>query len=174
MADPSEQRTRPAVFLDRDGVLNRDHGYVGDAARFDWLPGAMEGVRTANQRGALVFIVTNQSGVARGYYSEAAVFALHRHIDAELGTIGAWIDDLRFCPHLPDAPVEAYRLACPCRKPRPGMILDLMRVWPVDRARSVLIGDKASDMEAARGAGIRGILYGGEPLSKIVAQALDG
>ena len=173
MVARSEPSTRPAVFLDRDGVLNKDLGYVGDRARFEWLPGAMDGIRAANQRGALVFIVTNQSGVARGFYDEAAVLALHREIDAELGAVGAHVDDMRFCPHLPDAPVEAYRLACACRKPEPGMILDLMRTWPVDPARSVLIGDKASDMEAARRAGIRGILYGGEPLSDLVAAALE-
>ena len=173
MSDPPEPPKRPAVFLDRDGVLNRDHGYVGDRARFEWLPGAMDGVRAANQRGALVFIVTNQSGVGRGLYDEAAVLALHREIDRDLGAIGAHIDDMRFCPHLPNAPVEAYRLACACRKPEPGMILDLLRAWPVDPGRSVLIGDKASDMEAARRAGIRGILYGGGLLSDIVAEALD-
>ena len=174
MPDPSAPTTlRPAVFLDRDGVLNRDHGYVGTRDRFEWLAGAVDGIRAANQRDALVFVVTNQSGVARGFYDEAAVLRLHDEIERELAAVGAHIDAIRYCPHLPDAPVEAYRLACPCRKPEPGMILDLIATWPVDAARSVMIGDKASDLEAARRAGIRGILYHGEPLAELIAHALE-
>ena len=170
---PDAPDHRPAVFFDRDGVLNRDHGYVGDRARFDWIPGAIEGVLTANRRGALAFVVTNQSGVARGFYDEAAVLRLHEGMAADLRAAGAHLDAIRYCPHLPDAPVEAYRLDCPCRKPRPGMILDLMRHWPVDPARSVLIGDKSSDIEAAERAGIRGVLYRGGALADLVAEALE-
>ncbi len=166
---------RPAVFFDRDGVINVDHGYVGDPSRFALLPGAVAGVRAANAAGALAFLVTNQSGVARGYYTEADVASLHGHMAAAMAREGAHFDDIRHCPHLPDAAVAAYRRDCGCRKPKPGMILDLMAHWPVDRDRSVLIGDRASDMEAARAAGIRGILYAGGPLADLVAAALrDG
>jgi D-glycero-D-manno-heptose 1,7-bisphosphate phosphatase len=167
-------RLRPAVFFDRDGVINADHGYVGEIARFALLPGAAAGVKAANDRGALAFLVTNQSGVARGLYGEADLKALHAHMAAELARRGARFDDIRYCPHLPDARVAAYRRACDCRKPAPGMLLDLMAHWPVDRARSVMIGDKPSDMVAAAAAGIRGILYRGEPLADLVAEALDG
>ena len=163
---------RPAVFFDRDGVINADLGYVGEASRFSLLPGAAEGVRAAAEAGALCFLVTNQSGVARGFYTEADVAALHRHMAGELARHGAGFDDIRHCPHLPDAPVAAYRLDCRCRKPKPGMILDLMARWPVDPARSAMIGDRPSDMEAARAAGIRGILYAGGPLVEAVRAAL--
>ncbi len=165
---------RPAVFFDRDGVINADLGYVGTPERFDLLPGAAAGVRAAAEAGALCFLVTNQSGVARGLFAEGDVIALHAHMAAELAREGARFDDIRHCPHLPEAPLAAYRLACGCRKPKPGMILDLMARWPVDRARSVMIGDKESDVEAARAAGIRGVLYGGGPLADAVRGALAG
>ena len=163
---------RPAVFFDRDGVINADLGYVGDAARFALLPGAAEGVRAAAEAGALCFLVTNQSGVARGFYTEADVETLHRHMAEALARDGARFDDIRYCPHLPEAPLAAYRLDCACRKPRPGMILDLMARWSVDPARSILIGDKPSDVAAARAAGIRGVLYAGGPLAETVRAAL--
>lgn len=163
---------RPAIFFDRDGVINADHGYVGQVARFDLLPGAAAGVRAANAAGALAFLITNQSGVARGFYTEADVAALHTHMAEILARDGARFDDILYCPHLPDAPVAAYRLDCSCRKPKPGMILDLMARWPVDRARSAMIGDKPSDMEAARAAGIGGILYEGGVLVDSVTAAL--
>ena len=164
---------RPAVFFDRAGVINVDRGYVGELSRFAFLPGAAAGVRAANHRGALAFLVTNQSGVARGFYAEADVARLHRHMAEEMGRAGAHLDDIRVCPHLPDAPGAAYRLDCACRKPKPGMILDLLRCWPVDRARSVMIGDKESDMEAARAAGIRGLLSRGGALAEAGAAGLD-
>ena len=164
---------RRAIFFDRDGVINADHGYVGEIARFQLLPGAAAGVRAAHAAGALAFLVTNQSGVARGFYTEADVAALHRHMVEELARDDAHFDDIRYCPHLRDAPVAAYRLDCSCRKPKPGMILDLMAHWPVDRARSAMIGDKPTDMDAARAGGIRGILYEGGMLVDSVAAALD-
>lgn len=163
----------PAVFFDRDGVINADHGYVGDPSRFALLPGAAAGVRAVNEAGWLAFLVTNQSGVARGFYTEADVAALHRHMAELLAREGARFDDIRHCPHLPDAPVAAYRRACDCRKPGPGMILDLMARWRVDPARSAMVGDKASDVAAAEAAGILGVLYRGEPLADIVASLLS-
>ena len=165
---------RPAVFFDRDGVINADLGYVGDASRFVLLPGAAEGVRAAAEAGALCFLVTNQSGVARGFYTEADVEALHGHMAGLLAREGARFDAIRWCPHLPEAPLAAYRSDCACRKPKPGMILDLMQKWPVDRSRSAMIGDKPSDVEAARAAGIKGVLYEGGPLADAVRAALAG
>ncbi|MEJ2575668.1 MAG: HAD family hydrolase, partial [Gammaproteobacteria bacterium] len=154
-------RRRPAVFLDRDGTLNADTGYLHRVEDFRWMPGAREAVRYLNGRGYLVFVVTNQSGIGRGYYGEADVERLHRWMQGQLAALEAHIDDFRYCPHHPEATLPSYRQTCDCRKPAAGMLLDLMAAWPVDRAHSVVIGDKASDMAAAAAAGLRGVLYEG-------------
>ena len=145
---------RPAVFLDRDGTLNEDTGYVHRVEEFRWLPGAIGAVRRLNAAGYYVFVVTNQSGVARGLFDEMAVRDLHGWMNEELRRAGARIDDIRYCPHHPEASIAAYRVACPCRKPAPGMILDLMRSWPVIAQASIAIGDKERDAAAGRAAGI--------------------
>ena len=147
-------RPSPAVFLDRDGTLNEDLGYVHRWEDFRWLPGAKAAIRRLRDSGVYVFVVTNQSGVARGMFDEAAVTALHAKMRDDLRAAGADIDDIRYCPHHPQASVAAYRIACACRKPAPGMVLDLMRQWPVIAERSVMVGDKATDVETGRAAGI--------------------
>lgn len=155
---------RPAVFLDRDGVLNIDRGYVSRVEDFEWVEGARETVKHFNDLGHLVFVVTNQSGIGRGYYDEGAVHALHAFIEEDLRAVGAALDDWRYCPFHPEATIDRYREAHPWRKPEPGMLLDLMAHWPVDPARSFLIGDKPSDMAAAKAAGIAGHLFPGGDL----------
>jgi D-glycero-D-manno-heptose 1,7-bisphosphate phosphatase len=152
--------TRPAIFFDRDGVLNEDPGYLHKAQDLRWMPGAREAVRFANDAGWLTFVITNQAGVARGYYDEAAVRHLHYWIASELAERGAHIDAYYYCPHHPTAGQGAYLQACICRKPQPGMILQAMTEWPVDAARSLLIGDYPSDIEAAHAAGVEGRLMG--------------
>lgn len=161
---PAHHR-RGGVFFDRDGVLNVDHGHVGSVDRFEWIEGAREAVRLANDAGRYVFVVTNQAGVAKGYYSEAEVQALHAHIQAELAAVGAHVDAFRYSPYHVDGVVPGYARNSDCRKPAPGMILDLMRDWPVDPARSLLIGDKDSDLAAAAAAGIRGVKFTGGSLA---------
>lgn len=153
--------TRPALFLDRDGVLNDDHGHVGSVDRFDWIPGARAAVRMANLAGYYVFVVTNQAGIAKGLYSEEDHAALMSHIADDLAVVGAHLDDERYCPFHPDATVERYRKVSDWRKPAPGMLSDLLRVWPVELERSLLVGDKVSDIEAAAKVGIAGHLFTG-------------
>ncbi|WP_271301157.1 D-glycero-alpha-D-manno-heptose-1,7-bisphosphate 7-phosphatase [Sphingomonas sp. CV7422] len=165
---------RPAAFFDRDGVINVDHGYIDTPARFDLVKGAAAALRACREAGLLVFVVTNQSGIARGYFDEAALNRVHTHMHALLGREGAVIDDVRFCPHHVEAAVAAYRHDCDWRKPAPGMILDLTRHWRVDLTRSFLIGDKPSDMTAAAAAGVTGFQFLGGDLLAFVTTILDG
>jgi D,D-heptose 1,7-bisphosphate phosphatase len=164
---PSVLRRR-ALFLDRDGVVNIDHGYVGTRDRFEWTPGAREAIRMTTDAGWHAFVVTNQSGVARGHYDEAAVAALHAWMTDEVRRAGGTIDDIRYCPFHEEATVPAYRRASDWRKPAPGMLLDLIRTWELDSSRCVLIGDQPTDMAAARAAGIDAHLFHGGNLADFV------
>ena len=156
------------VFLDRDGVINADIGYLWRREDFVWIPGAPAAIRLFNERGRPVVVVTNQSGVARGYYSEQDVESLHRWMNAELNRQGARIDAFYFCPHHPDGAIPEYTRVCDCRKPQPGMLLQAMEDWRADPAESFLIGDKESDVAAAAAAGIRGYLFDGGNLLEFV------
>jgi D-glycero-D-manno-heptose 1,7-bisphosphate phosphatase len=165
---------RPAVFFDRDGVLNIDHGYVARREDFQWVDGAIAAVKTLNDAGYYVFVATNQSGIARGFYGEEDMRNLHQQMAEDLARADARIDDIRYCPFHPEGTVAEFRRLSDWRKPAPGMILDLMQQWPVDRERSVLIGDKEADVEAARAAGIRGLIFAGGNLEQFVRREVLG
>jgi D-glycero-D-manno-heptose 1,7-bisphosphate phosphatase len=165
-------RTRPALFLDRDGTLNRDEGYTHRPESLEWLPGAREAVKLANARGYYVFVVSNQAGVARGFYREEDVLAFHRAMQVDLFEIGGHVDALEYCPHHEEGTVHGYALDCRRRKPKPGMIEDLLGAWPVDAARSVLVGNAESDVQAGRAAGLRSVIYRGSALSDLVAELI--
>jgi D,D-heptose 1,7-bisphosphate phosphatase len=165
---------RPALFLDRDGTINVDHGWVGTRDRFEWVPGAREAIHCATRAGWHVFVVTNQSGVARGHYGEAAVAALHGWMADELRRAGGTIDDVRYCPFHVDGVVPEYARASDWRKPEPGMLLDLMKAWELDPTRCVLVGDQDSDMQAAKAAGIVGRRFTGGNLLNFVQPLIGG
>lgn len=160
---------KAAVILDRDGVLNVDHGYVGEISRLDWIPGARRAVRRLNEAHLLVIVATNQSGVARGLFDLAAVEVLHAQMRADLAVVGAHIDAFYVCPFLPDAPVAEFAHPDhPDRKPNPGMILRALSDWSIDPARALVIGDNERDLEAARRAGVAGVLFPGGNLDAFV------
>lgn len=145
---------RRAAFIDRDGVLNVDHGYVYRAEDFEWLPGAVQALQRLQAAGYALVIVTNQSGVARGMYTEADVARLHDFVEDDLRRQGVQLTGIYACPHHPQAALEAFRQECDCRKPRPGLILRAVVEHGLDPGRSCLFGDKASDIEAGRAAGV--------------------
>jgi D-glycero-D-manno-heptose 1,7-bisphosphate phosphatase len=164
-------RRRPAIFLDRDGTLNVDRGYTHKITDLSWQPDAREAIKYANDAGYYVFVVTNQAGVARGLYQESDVIAFHAEMQSQLYEIGAHVDAFEWCPFHVDGTVAAYRQDSRRRKPSPGMIEDLVDVWPVDMSRSLLIGDSPDDMKAAEAAGLVGIRYtGGSLLDLVQAQ----
>lgn len=146
-----------AVFLDRDGTINIEKDYLYQIHEFEFIPGAVEAIRMLNKAGIMVVVVTNQSGVARGYYTEEDVENLHRHIAAELTRSGAHVDAWLYCPHHPDGR-GSYALPCTCRKPLPGMLLDAAARHGIDLENSAIIGDKRADIEAGQAAGCRTIL----------------
>jgi D-glycero-D-manno-heptose 1,7-bisphosphate phosphatase len=165
------QRMRRAVFLDRDGTLNVEKGYIRDIDALELYPGAAQAVRLLNDANIPAILVTNQTGAARGYYTIEHVHELNRRVDELLmQEAGARLDAVYFCPHYKDGIVPEFTRECDCRKPAPGMILQAARDFPdIDLAASFVVGDKATDITFARNAGCRGILvrtgYGDQVLA---------
>jgi D-glycero-D-manno-heptose 1,7-bisphosphate phosphatase len=159
---------KPAVFFDRDGTLNHDSGYTHQVEDFVWMDGAKATIRHLNDKGYYVFVVTNQAGIARGLYDDDAVNKLHQWMNEDLLSDGAFIDDFIFCPHHPDGKIKELSIKCDCRKPEPGMIRELLKKWSIDKSRSILIGDKETDILAAEAIGIDGYLYKGANLELFI------
>jgi len=163
---------RPALFLDRDGVINLDKGYVSQIDDFEWIPGAAEAISAFNARNWYVFVVTNQSGIARGYYTEKDMQILHKYMVSELTKKGAHIDKIYHCPYHAEGEIEQYRKDSIDRKPGPGMLLQAMADFPIKRESSFLVGDKDTDIAAAHAAGVGGFLFKGGNLAEFVEWAL--
>lgn len=149
---------RPAVFIDRDGTINVEKEYLHQPEDFEFIPGVPEALRLLATAGYLIVVVTNQSGVARGFYSEEDVRRLHDHMDALLEREGAMVNAYYYCPHHPDSGFDKYRRDCDCRKPHPGMLLQAAEELKIDLAASWMIGDKRADVEAGKAAGCRSVL----------------
>jgi D-glycero-D-manno-heptose 1,7-bisphosphate phosphatase len=155
---PASAPLRPAVFLDRDGTINEDVGYLSELSHLTLYPWAIDAVRLLNRAGYLVVMVTNQGGIGRRMIRPEFLGELHAVIDARLAAGGAHVDGWYFCPHHPEALIEDLRAVCGCRKPAPGLLLDAARDHGIDLARSWIVGDKWSDLQAGQRTGGRGIL----------------
>jgi len=150
---------RPALFLDRDGVINIDHGYVHMPENFSFIEGIFDIVSFANHAGYLVVVVTNQAGVGRGYYTEEQFYALTRWMVARFSERGGQIDAVYFCPYHPEQGIGDYRRESSFRKPAPGMLLQAKMDLGIDLERSIIIGDRLTDMIAGRAAGVGTLLH---------------
>ncbi len=148
------QVLRKAAFLDRDGVINVDRAYVSWWEDFEFVPGAVDAMRALKQAGFALVVVTNQSGIARGYYTEAQYQALTTRMKQVLAEAGAAVDEVYHCPHHPAGAVAGLTVECECRKPAPGMIFRAARELNLSLTDSILVGDKPSDIQAARAAGV--------------------
>lgn len=164
-----------AAFIDRDGVIVEDRGYAYRVEDLALLPGAAAALRTLQAAGYLLVVITNQSGIARGLYTEDDYCAFTAQLRVRLGAAGVKLDSVQYCPHLPDAAVARYRRDCDCRKPRPGMLRRAMAELAIDAGRSVLVGDRASDIAAGRAAGVGRcfLVRSGRPLSAPDAALAD-
>jgi D-glycero-D-manno-heptose 1,7-bisphosphate phosphatase len=160
----------PAVFLDRDGTINEDIGYVSSPAELVLYPFAAEAIRLFNDADLKTVVVTNQSGIARGFYSEETLVAIHQRLIKELEQQGAVVNAVYYCPHHPVAGSQPYRMVCECRKPKPAMLQQAARELDIDLSRSWVIGDKASDINLASATGARSALvltgYGSTTLAQ--------
>lgn len=150
---------RPALFLDRDGVINLDHGYVHKSENFQFIDGIFELVAAANRAGYLVVVVTNQAGIGRGYYSESQFHELSQWMRSRFAEHGGQIDGVYFCPYHSEHGIGEYRRESEFRKPAPGMLLQAQSELGIDMEQSILIGDKLSDMAAGRAAGVGTLLH---------------
>ncbi|MFH1481165.1 MAG: HAD family hydrolase [Pseudomonadota bacterium] len=149
---------KPAVFIDRDGTINEQMGYINHLSRFVILPGVPEAVKLLNENGFLTIIVSNQSGVGRGYFPVDLVHQVHAALRTSLHKKGAIIDEIFFCPHYPHGKIPEYACECECRKPKTGLIEQARNLFHIDMSCSYVIGDRCSDIELAHRCNLKGIL----------------
>jgi len=161
-----------AVFFDRDGTLNVDIAYLHRPEDFIWIEGAKEAIKYVNDKGYLAILVTNQSGVARGYYPEEDIKAVYDWMNKELAKIGAHLDALFYCPHHPTGKIPAYTKICSCRKPDTGMVDEACLRFNIDRSKSYLVGDSERDLECAQKAGVQGIRFSGGNLLNCICEMI--
>lgn len=159
---------KPALFLDRDGVINKDIGYLRRIEEFEWISGVTEAIKYFRNRDYYIFVVTNQSGISRGFYNENDVKKIHDFINLELKKNGAKVDEFFYSPYHPDFPNPKYAHLANLRKPNIGMLELASKKWNIDKSRSILIGDKQSDIECAENFGIRSFLFDKKNLYKFV------
>lgn len=152
---------RPALFLDRDGVINEDFGYVHRIEDIKLIPGIIDVIRYFNSKKFYVFVITNQSGIARGYYTVQEMVTLHNQLKFLFALNNANIDHFYYCPHYPNGNVKRYSIICNCRKPTTGMIQQALKDYPIDIKNSILIGDKLSDISVAQQLDIQGVYFTG-------------
>ena len=159
------------AFLDRDGVINSskiNKGYIGDIKDFKWIRGAKKTIKYLKSNKYKIIIVTNQSGIARGYFSFRDVYRVHRYLKSELKKIGTYIDKIYFCPYHKDGILKKYKRSSILRKPGIGMFLKANKIWRIDKKNSFIIGDQITDMEFAKNAGIKGYLFNENDLYKFI------
>ncbi|MCG6878410.1 MAG: HAD family hydrolase [Deltaproteobacteria bacterium] len=149
---------KPAVFMDRDGTVNEQMGYINHPDRFVLLPGVGKAIHLLNEAGFLTIIVTNQSGVARGYFPVDLVYQVHEKMKRLIKKDGATLDGIYFCPHYPQGKVSPYGTPCDCRKPGIGLIREAEASFDIDMDNSWVIGDRSTDIKMAHRAGLKGIL----------------
>ncbi|BDR14315.1 D-glycero-beta-D-manno-heptose 1,7-bisphosphate 7-phosphatase [Vibrio sp. STUT-A11] len=172
---------KPAVFIDRDGVINVDHGYVHDEHDFEYIDGVFEATKALKDQGYMLVLVTNQSGIARGKFSEERFLSLTQWMDWNFVDHGVEFDGFYYCPHHPEEGIGEYKQDCDCRKPKPGMFISARDFLKIDMEKSVMIGDKAEDMMAAEAAGVgtkilvrtgKPITEQGEALASVVLDSI--
>ncbi|WP_338561347.1 D-glycero-beta-D-manno-heptose 1,7-bisphosphate 7-phosphatase [Erwinia sp. E_sp_B04_7] len=165
----------PAIFLDRDGTMNVDKGYVHEIDNFQFIDGAIEAMQELKKMGYALVMVTNQSGIARGLFTEDTFMQLTEWMDWSLADREVDLDGIYFCPHHPEAVIEEYRQQCDCRKPQPGMLLSAQQELNIDMAASYMVGDKIDDMLAgkAAGVGIKVLVRSGKPVTEEGENAAD-
>ena len=160
----------PAIFLDRDNTLTIDKGYSYEIKKFQWVTGAAEALSAFRKAGIPVFIVTNQGGIGREFFSVKDMHLFHQYLNKMAQSVGGAIQDIAYCPHHPLAVKDALKTPCRCRKPEPGLLFDLADKWQIDLGRSVMVGDRASDVEAGQRAGCHSYLFDGKDLHHLAQQ----